>query len=503
MAQESIGMVGCYTRFSPGLKHPISQPEAIRIFDHHRTSGASQTPEPNMQPYSYIQDVANDNSYTIRGTGLSDSISEIDASRPVSLDVSKAAQQEQNQQDMPPILGFSPMDSRWPTPVELDRCPGQMHNTRKVSPRKVQSSSLSSMPDELIRGDAGRSGETNVAAEEVYLDDKAPAELRRLWTIRQTWFANKGHSMWENIIRDYLGPETTNALSEDKRTQVKASLQMKLHRGILRHGVWPARNKAALLRAYVRWEEGRYNEIFRLFIEELQKEGHAPAYEWRSIHIEAELVKEGLEQKQRGPTGARRRRVQIPARHRPARGKMSSQAVSFPVESSPPYHQHRHQSPIYIPEQNPGGGKYPIQHYRHQKHHEYDAGCGSKRDMLPGSSSCNIEAEQLNTQAQESLTDEQHEQLINECLEQAPSETGQEDLARAALGHLDNSQHHDQHKQGDIRVSEDSCAEQSILRNRPPSLLSATSGAIALACGSASPDVTQLSAARLRRAASC
>ena len=52
--------------------------------------------------------------------------------------------------------------------------------------------------------------------------------------------------MWENIIRDYLGSEAADTLSEDKRTQVKASLQMKIHRGVLRHGVWPPRNVSTI-----------------------------------------------------------------------------------------------------------------------------------------------------------------------------------------------------------------------------------------------------------------
>ena len=119
-------------------------------------------------------------------------------------------------------------------------------------------------------------------------------------------------------------------------------------------------------------------------MEELENEGHAPAYEWRSIHVEAELVKEGLEQKQCGPTGARRRRAQIPARHRAARGQRSSQATSFPIEHSTPYQQYQHQSSGSIPELTPGGGHYPIQDYGHQQNHEDDAGYGFKQEMFRG-----------------------------------------------------------------------------------------------------------------------
>jgi len=44
-------------------------------------------------------------------------------------------------------------------------------------------------------------------------------------------------------------------------------------------------------------------------MEELHNGGHQPAYDWKSIRIEAELVKDGLEQKRRKPSRARRRRV--------------------------------------------------------------------------------------------------------------------------------------------------------------------------------------------------
>lgn len=106
----------------------------------------------------------------------------------------------------------------------------------------------------------------------------------------------------------------TKTLSDEKKKQVKSNLQMKVYRGILRHGRWPDCDKAALLRAYTRWEQIRYHEILKLFIKELQNEGLAPAYEWSSAHIEAELVRLGLEQKQCKPSKARRRLVHVPAR---------------------------------------------------------------------------------------------------------------------------------------------------------------------------------------------
>lgn len=75
--------------------------------------------------------------------------------------------------------------------------------------------------------------------EEVTLDDKTPADLRRLWDVRRKWLGKKGNGMWEDIMVEYLGEE---ALTENKKTQVKAALQMKIHRMLLKHGKWPERD---------------------------------------------------------------------------------------------------------------------------------------------------------------------------------------------------------------------------------------------------------------------
>lgn len=75
--------------------------------------------------------------------------------------------------------------------------------------------------------------------EEVTLDDKTPADLRRLWDTRRKWIGKKGNGMWEDIMTEYLGEDN---LTENKKTQVKAALQMKIHRMLLKHGKWPERD---------------------------------------------------------------------------------------------------------------------------------------------------------------------------------------------------------------------------------------------------------------------
>jgi hypothetical protein len=95
------------------------------------------------------------------------------------------------------------------------------------------------MSQDFMIYDVGMSAQPAEPKEDVELDLNAPAELRRLWNIRQKWICEKGQGMWDSIVEDLLGPDETIALSEEKKMRVKASLQMKVHRGVLRHGKWP------------------------------------------------------------------------------------------------------------------------------------------------------------------------------------------------------------------------------------------------------------------------
>lgn len=76
--------------------------------------------------------------------------------------------------------------------------------------------------------------------EEVTLDDKTPQDLRRLWNIRKKHLSRKGNGMWEDIMAEYY--HEGNLGSDNKKTQAKAGLQMKIHRMLLKHGVWPHRD---------------------------------------------------------------------------------------------------------------------------------------------------------------------------------------------------------------------------------------------------------------------
>lgn len=517
VTQASHDILGPYIQNSPGHEDHIP-PQPAPYFGHYSASSVSVGTEPDGITSYYMHDVM-DNSYgLIRGTGLPDINSGSYTHRPLAPNMLQQPPQGQYRRDVLPISRLSPTNYGRPPPVQAKRHPSRKPSARKSRVKKEQSSSPPAIPPAFRFDDAGRGGEAVEPEEEVDLDQKTPADLRRLWGIRQKWFGRKGHGMWENIIRDFLGPEEADALSEDKKTQVKANLQMKIHRGVLRHGKWPAsdvsthplhitagnclpvhwkfkqltrpalKQRTALLKAYARWEENRYNEIFRLFMEELQNEGHAPAYEWKSVHVEAELVRQGLEQKQREPSKARRRRVQIPARHRAAGGTHTkSSSVHHPM---PP----QQRLPAMF-DLTPGFAHYPSQHYPQHPHHPYGVGGGHKREMSAGSSSYDILVEQLNAQPQPPLTEEQHEQLIEECLERSTFET--EDPAMAALErHNNQQQQHD-----DIKMSDDPYPEEQLPRSSRPSSssLPAINGMIASA--SASPDINaQRSAAVARQA---
>lgn len=513
VTQASHDILGPYIQNSPGHEDSIP-PQPAPYFGHYSASSVSVGTEPDGLPSYYMQDVINDNSYgLIRGTGLPDINGGSYTHRPLAPNMLQQPQQGQYRRDVLPISRLSPTNYGRPPPAQVKRHPNRKPSARKARVKKEQSSSPPTIPQAFRFNDAGRGGEAVEPEEEVDLDQKTPADLRRLWSIRQKWFNRKGHGMWENIIRDFLGPEEADALSEDKKTQVKANLQMKIHRGVLRHGKWPEsdvsthpkhittshwkfvpltrpapKQRTALLKAYARWEENRYNEIFRLFMEELQSEGHAPAYEWKSVHVEAELVRQGLEQKQREPSKARRRRVQIPARHRAAGGMQTKSSVHHPM----PHNQQQRLPAVF--DMASGFGHYPSQHYGQHQHHPYGVAGGHKRELSAGSSSYDMLVEQLAAQPHPPLTDEQHEQLIDECLERTPFET--EDSAMAAL-----ERHNNQHQHDDIKMSDDPYPEEQLPRSsRPPSSsLPAINGMIASA--SASPDINaQRSAAVARQA---
>lgn len=134
-----------------------------------------------------------------------------------------------------PLPRLSPSQSRNGS-LSTRRDPGRKPKAR----RNHRRGSLSPPAQGQFKfGEGVLTAEDDGPDEEVTLDDKTPAELRRLWDTRRKWLGKKGNGMWEDIMTEFLGEDS---LSENKKTQVKAALQMKIHRMLLKHGKWPGRD---------------------------------------------------------------------------------------------------------------------------------------------------------------------------------------------------------------------------------------------------------------------
>lgn len=136
-----------------------------------------------------------------------------------------------------PISRLSPTGYAGSSPVLVKRHPSRKPRARKNVVKKEQSTSPP-LSQQSFGLEVSPRSNSDAPAEEVTLDDKTPEDLRRLWDIRMKWQKKKGHGMWEDIVREYMGPEA-DSLSDDKKTQVKANLQMRVHRGVMKHGSWP------------------------------------------------------------------------------------------------------------------------------------------------------------------------------------------------------------------------------------------------------------------------
>lgn len=158
--------------------------------------------------------------------------------------------------------------------------------------------------------------------------------------------------------------------------------------------------RAALLRAYKRWEENRYNEILKLFEEEMG--GRRKAFEWKSPHIEAQLVRLGLEEPERDRDSKARKRKQVSARHQ---SRASTGSTARPLPPPPP----------------------PPPRMYHDAYHSYGSGFGGY-----GHDAAVVLEQQLGVSNPPALTEEQRERLIDECLEREPFQGEEEADVRMA-----------------------------------------------------------------------
>lgn len=282
VTQAPHDMLNSYLQHSPGHEDPLPPPQAHPYFGHYSASTVSVGQEPDGLPsyQNYLTSAMNDGSY---GLMERPSLPDINSGggggsythRPLAPNTHAHAtpmapilQQpppEPFRRDLIPISRLSPQSySPRGAPVMVKRHPSRKPRARKGGGVKREQSTSPTLAQTFgtLGGGGGGGGDgsgngvglglgvdPDAPVEEVTLDDKTPDDLRRLWEIRKKWCKKKGHGMWEDIVREYKGAEA-EGLSDDKKTQIKANLQMKVHRGVLKHGSWPE-SDVSLLFAYL------------------------------------------------------------------------------------------------------------------------------------------------------------------------------------------------------------------------------------------------------------
>ncbi|KAK3942782.1 hypothetical protein QBC46DRAFT_379428 [Diplogelasinospora grovesii] len=151
--------------------------------------------------------------------------------------------------------------------------------------------------------------------EELSLRDDAPEDDKYLFQLRKEFLSEKGKGMWEEMKARYT--------EKHQGHWEKAALQMKVSRAVAKYGVWPEKEIERLREAHRFYEEKRYN----LILARMKENGGCKVWDWKPQHVEAMLVKLGIDEPTVDEkTGSRRRRNKMAHRIAHARG--------------PQYHQH-------------------------------------------------------------------------------------------------------------------------------------------------------------------
>ncbi|TLD29268.1 hypothetical protein PspLS_03636 [Pyricularia sp. CBS 133598] len=179
---------------------------------------------------------------------------------------------------------------------------------RSMAARSKDASPI--MPQGSIKiGEASSGSKSSSMKPTLQLRDEAREEEKVLMELRRELSDDKGKGMWEEITKRYI----------DIYTRIERSaLQMKLTRAINAHCIWPQEELDLLVEAYHVDNEQRYNRI----IQWMAENGGCKVWPWRPKHIEAQLVKLGLEEPELHNQERSRRRATN------ARKKNTSQAVA-------------------------------------------------------------------------------------------------------------------------------------------------------------------------------
>lgn len=242
MSMQSVAAEASHDFFlqnSPGPDDGIPPPQPKLYLGAFSVSNVSAAPEPDPYPgYSY-------------SSGMDSPMGVLRHASLPDINPGSYTHQPLNHSSMSSLLHHSPQDPYRRIPP-LPRLSPTHHttirpqSTRGQPGRKAARRRRATPPNALqamYRIDEAAVPvmiEDDGPAEEVTLDDKAPSDLQRLWDIRKKHLSRKGNGMWEDIMTEYYQEE--NLASENKKTQLKAGLQMKIHRMLLKHGVWPKRD---------------------------------------------------------------------------------------------------------------------------------------------------------------------------------------------------------------------------------------------------------------------
>ncbi|KAM7193559.1 hypothetical protein V8F20_008332 [Naviculisporaceae sp. PSN 640] len=140
--------------------------------------------------------------------------------------------------------------------------------------------------------------------DELTLRDDAPVDDKDLFQLRKESIHEKGKGMWEEIKAKYSEKHQGN--------WEKAALQMKVSRAVAKFGVWPKREIERLREAHRYYEEKRY----QLILARMKENGGCRVWDWKPQHIEAMLVKLGMEEPTIDEKTGTRRRKNKTARRR-------------------------------------------------------------------------------------------------------------------------------------------------------------------------------------------
>ncbi|KAK4672475.1 hypothetical protein QC763_103420 [Podospora pseudopauciseta] len=182
--------------------------------------------------------------------------------------------------------------------------PGRrLQQRKKPSPARKPARTPKSTPQ--IGSESGANGQLDDGdQDELTLRDDAPDDDKYLFQLRKEFISEKGKGMWEEMKAKYSEKHQGN--------WEKAALQMKVSRAVAKYGVWPKREIERLMEAHRYYEEKRY----QLILARMKESGGCRVWDWKPQHIEAMLVKLGMEEPTVDEKTGTRRRKNKAARRR-------------------------------------------------------------------------------------------------------------------------------------------------------------------------------------------